>query len=139
MSERLLFLLNRVQHRLTTHVRRELKEQGLDLSKGQMGVLVVLHDGGEHTMGELRDELDIDRAALTRMVDKLESRGLVERRPDESDRRQVLIEATPRGASQAETVDRIFEAASRRIQQGLSEADVAAFRRVNVALLEKFE
>ena len=33
-----------------------------------LGVLVVLAQNGEHTMGQLRDELDMDRAALTRVV-----------------------------------------------------------------------
>jgi DNA-binding MarR family transcriptional regulator len=138
MADRLLFLLARVQHRLTSHVIRELKKVGALLSKGQMGVLVALRSRPEATMGELRDTLDIDSAALTRVVDKLQDKGLVLRRSNRQDRRQVLIQATEDGLRQAAAVVRVAKAANRRIQEGFSPGDLDAFKRVNAAILEKF-
>ena len=138
MADRLLFLLARVQHRLTSHVNRELKEVGLTLSKGQIGVLVALTERSEATMGQLRETLDIDRAALTRVVDKLEDRGLVERRIGERDRRQVLIRHTAEGRKQAAEVLRVVKAANRQIQQGFTPEELDVFKRVNAAVLEKF-
>ena len=139
MSDRLLFLLARVQHRLITHVNQELKKEGVQLSKGQMGVLVALTEQREATMGQLRDTLDIDSAVLTRVVDKLQDRGLVQRRSNQEDRRQVLIQATGEGLGQAAVVLRIFKAANGLIQEGFTSRELDAFKRVNAAILEKFQ
>lgn len=138
MADRLLFLLARVQYRLTSHVNRELKKAGVVLSKGQMGVLVALTEEREATMGQLRDMLDVDSAALTRVVDKLEDKQLVRRRSNQQDRRQVLIQATQAGLGQAAEVLRVFKAANGRIQEGFSARELDAFTRVNAAILEKF-
>lgn len=138
MADRWLFMLSQVQHRLTSHIQRELRREGLELTKGQMGVLVVLERHGETTMGRLGEALVVDRSAITRLVEKLETRGLVERRVNADDRRQVLIRATDDGLRQAVTVKRIFQAANRRIMDGFSDADLSAFRRVNAAILERF-
>jgi DNA-binding MarR family transcriptional regulator len=138
MADRLLFLLARVQHRLMSHVNRELKKVGVGLSKGQMGVLVALTQRREATMGQLRETLDIDSAALTRVVDKLEDKGLVRRQSNPRDRRQVLISATEDGLGQAAAVLRVVKVANRRIQEGFSPQELDAFKRVNAAILEKF-
>jgi DNA-binding MarR family transcriptional regulator len=45
----------------------------------------------------LLEEYLIPAATLTRQIDRLESLGLVERRPDPNDRRAVLVQLTPRG------------------------------------------
>ena len=49
------------------------------------------------TMGELAERLQVKHNAAVGLVDRLSADGLVERRPAESDRRQVYVALTPRG------------------------------------------
>jgi DNA-binding MarR family transcriptional regulator len=49
---------------------------------------------GPQTATAIAKETALTRAAVTALIDRLETRGLVHRRPDKSDRRKVLVEAT---------------------------------------------
>ena len=66
-------------------------------------------------MGELAEHLYCDASNVTGIVDRLEGRGLVERKPDPNDRRVKRLVLTPQGQTlwQAHH-DRIFDEARRR-------------------------
>ena len=49
-------------------------------------------------MSELAERLHCDNSNVTGIVDRLEDRGLVERRPAEHDRRVKMLAITPAGA-----------------------------------------
>jgi len=138
MPDRLLFMLSKVQHRLSAHIKRELKKEGVVLSPGQIGILLVLDLDRQTTMGHLGRSLDIDNAAITRLVDKLEKQNLVERRINPDDRRQMLIRITEIGLATAETVKKVAKTANNRIKEGFTEEEIAIYKRVNLAILEKF-
>lgn len=57
--------------------------------------LDILDRRGELTAGQLAGELGLTTGAVTAIVDRLESVGLVQRKSDPADRRKVLIELTP--------------------------------------------
>ena len=67
------------------------------LSIVQLHVLTILEATGPVPMGKLADALDVSVASATGIVDRMEQRGLVERRGDESDRRVVLVHPTAAG------------------------------------------
>jgi DNA-binding MarR family transcriptional regulator len=69
------------------------------LHRGTVLPLTVLHRIGPVRVSELADALGLDRTTVTRHLDELERRGLVDRRPDERDRRAVRISLTPKAAS----------------------------------------
>src|SRR5258705_1857829 len=62
------------------------------LSLINLKVLTLLEASGPMTMGHLADALDISVASITGVVDRMEARGLVERRRDAEDRRVVLVQ-----------------------------------------------
>jgi DNA-binding MarR family transcriptional regulator len=60
----------------------------LGTTRQQWRLLMNLAREGEgRTQAELADALDVERITLCRMIDRLAESGLVERRPDPSDRR----------------------------------------------------
>ena len=65
-------------------------------------------------LSELSDHLHIAPRSATEVVDALETRGLVERRPDPGDRRATLVELTerrqqrPRRDPRARRAERVF-------------------------------
>lgn len=138
MPDRLLFALSKIHSRLTAHFEKELKRLGIDLSPGQIGILLVLEQRGETTMGHLSRTLEIDNAAMTRLVDKLERQHLAERRINPDDRRQMLIAVTDEGLHKALAVKKMAQAANRRIEAGFSKQEMAVYKRVNQAIIEKF-
>lgn len=65
----------------------------------QLRLLGVLYTEGPQIMSELGAELQVTARYVTKLVDALESEGLLERRPHESDGRATVISLTPRGSS----------------------------------------
>lgn len=80
--------------RLSRRLRQETSGSG-DITPSQMSALVVLAQHGELTLGELASIERIAPPSMTRIAARLEEKGLLERRPDVSDRRvaRVVISA----------------------------------------------
>ncbi len=70
---------------------------GHDLSFIQWIVLMKLREGQAATASDLCRQMRYDNGALTRLLDLLESRGFVERRRSETDRRVVDLGLTAAG------------------------------------------
>jgi DNA-binding MarR family transcriptional regulator len=67
------------------------------LSIVHVHVLTILEDQGPLPMGRLAEALDVSVASATGIVDRMEQRGLVERRDDPDDRRVILVYPTDAG------------------------------------------
>jgi DNA-binding MarR family transcriptional regulator len=103
----------------------------LDLSPAQCYVLHLLDPEDPVPMGRLAETLSCDASNVTGLVDRLETRGLVQRRPSSYDRRVRVIALTRAGArTRAELQDQIAGGAC--ALRKLSPAD----RRTLVRLLE---
>src|SRR3954467_11158871 len=71
---------------------------GLQLSPAQCHVLHLIEPGRPLPMGRLADTLACDASNITGLVARLESRGLIQRRPSEQDRRVKVLHLTPIGS-----------------------------------------
>ena len=70
----------------------------LQLSPAQCHVLHLIEPGRPVPMGQLAETLACDASNVTGLVDRLEARGLVRRRPSAEDRRVKVLDLTPTGA-----------------------------------------
>src|SRR5712671_1134286 len=70
----------------------------LQLSPAQCHVLHLIEPGRPVPMGRLAETLACDASNVTGLVDRLESRGLVRRRPSAEDRRVKVLDLTPTGS-----------------------------------------
>jgi DNA-binding MarR family transcriptional regulator len=68
------------------------------LSLVHLNVLTALEALGALSMKQLAEAMDVSDASATGIVDRMEKRGLVERRHDVADRRVVLVHPTEAGA-----------------------------------------
>jgi MarR family transcriptional regulator, organic hydroperoxide resistance regulator len=68
-----------------------------DLSPIQCHVLHLIEPGRPLPMRRLADTLSCDASNVTGLVDRLESRGLVQRQPSPGDRRVKVLRLTPAG------------------------------------------
>jgi DNA-binding MarR family transcriptional regulator len=71
-------------------------------------------------MHEFAEALDIDRGATSRTTDRLLRLGLAERRPDESDRRYVVVRATAAGRRISRRIQRDRYALMQEVLSGLT-------------------
>jgi DNA-binding MarR family transcriptional regulator len=69
----------------------------LELSPAQCHVLHLIEPGRPLPMGRVAERLACDASNVTGLVDRLESRGLVRRRPSDADRRVKVLDLTPAG------------------------------------------
>jgi MarR family transcriptional regulator, organic hydroperoxide resistance regulator len=74
---------------------RAIGESGLTPNDAR-SLLTLRHTPGR-TMGSLADEWKCDASTATWIVDRLEAKGLAERRPHATDRRVKLVALTPFG------------------------------------------
>jgi MarR family transcriptional regulator, organic hydroperoxide resistance regulator len=84
--------------------------QEFDLAPMQLRALKELQPDGEVPMSALASVLFCDASNVTGIVDRLEARGLIERRPSAADRRVKMLRVTPEGARVRERlVERMSE------------------------------
>jgi DNA-binding MarR family transcriptional regulator len=74
-----------------------------------MGLVECTQEGEPYTISSIAGKLGIDPATVVRTVDSLEKRGLVERRRDRQDRRQVFVELTDAGHAVRREVQQRFK------------------------------
>ena len=107
----------------------------LDLSPAQCHVLHLIEPERPVPMGRLAQTLACDASNVTGLVDRLESRGLIRRRPSESDRRVKVLQLTPTGVRvRALLIERIQ--APPATFERLSPAEQRALVRILKRLLE---
>lgn len=84
-------------HSPATAMRHMRNWKGGALSLVHVNVLAVLDIDGPLPMRGLAETLDVSQASATGIVDRMEQRGLVERRHDDDDRRVVHVALTDEG------------------------------------------
>jgi DNA-binding MarR family transcriptional regulator len=112
---------------------REASRQALapwDITPAHLRALRVLMGDGVMRLSELSDHLHIAPRSTTEVVDALESRGLIQRRPDPVDRRATLVELTEHGASVLEASRAARGTEAERVFGRLSQTDRADLARI---------
>ncbi len=132
----------RTRESLRTHLRiatcynllmaeaRQRVVRGWNLTLPQFDVLAELAraDAGGFTFVELSRLLLVTSGNLTGIVDRLEEQGLVERRPDDKDRRVIRVALTEKGRRMN---DRMLPAHAADIEEILSFMPRAALNELN--------
>lgn len=106
LTKEVVSLILAMAQRLQQHATARAAEFEMTLSQAK--VLVEMDPDEAIPMGELAVRLKYDASNLTGLVDRLEARGALERRPDPDDRRVKEIVMTEEGA-------RLQEAFRRRL------------------------
>lgn len=112
---------------------REASHESLapwDITPAQLRALRVLARHGPSRLSELSDQLHIAARSTTEVVDALESRGLVQRRPDPLDRRATLVELTEHGESVLDAIRAARGSETERLFGRLSQTDRAYLARI---------
>lgn len=95
------------------------------------------------SLGQLGADLALAAPSMTRIADRLEERGLIERRRDDEDRRKVLANLTPEGRRLVDAIPLLDGTPIRIAVDRMTLADrkriAAAMREFNAAVMEAEE
>ena len=115
---------------LCEHKHRRMHEllDALGLYKGQPSMLRALWAEDGMTHSELAEQLDRCPATITKMVQRMEKAGFVERRSDPSDERLSRVYLTPAGRDIKAAVEDVWGAFEEQVVAGFTEQEIALLR-----------
>jgi DNA-binding MarR family transcriptional regulator len=89
----------------------QVKDDEPDLSVRQICILLTIYlEAPPHTVRDLAAKLSVSKPVITRALDSMGKLGLVTRRRDEDDKRNVLIQRTVKGALYLERLSDLIAA-----------------------------
>jgi DNA-binding MarR family transcriptional regulator len=127
----LAFLLSQVGIYASGRFAERIGE--LDLQPPEFRVLNIVDAGEGRSQQAIAEAIGAPPSRMVAIVDGLEQRGLVERRPHPSDRRVHVLHLTAKGRKLLARGREVAAEHERDITQGMSDAD----RKRLVALLQK--
>jgi DNA-binding MarR family transcriptional regulator len=95
LTSRLGYLFKHAQQALAEFTAPALAPY--DLTGRELAVLIVLDGLGPASQQEAARGLAVDRTTMVALLDGLEAKGIVERRPAEEDRRRNVVQLTAGG------------------------------------------
>jgi DNA-binding MarR family transcriptional regulator len=116
-------LLHQLARDVTTKLDRRLAPLGVTTQQA-----ALLHNAasGGASPSQLMEAVGTDTAGMTKLLDRLEAKGLIERRPNPADRRSVMIEPTERGLALVPELTPVFSQVARQLFEGFSDDEVAS-------------
>jgi DNA-binding MarR family transcriptional regulator len=129
------FILSKLAQRVIRLA--EAKMAALGIQTKHVGVLATIVERGPLSQKAVGEALLIDRTTMVQLADKLESLGLVERRPDPVDRRVSLLHLTADGESAYRQARSLVREAEAHLLDCLSAKDRRKLHRLLVRVLEQ--
>ncbi|MCJ8144605.1 MarR family transcriptional regulator [Ancylobacter gelatini] len=94
----------------------QVRDDAPDLSPRQLAILLSVYlEAPPHTVRGLAARLGVTKPVITRALDTMGQLGLVSRRRDEADRRNVIIQRTVEGALYLERLGDLVVATARSL------------------------
>lgn len=132
LSQYLAFLLASAHRHMRIGIGQSIGDE--DFSEEHWRVLQVLSDERGRSMGELAERVLLNGPALTKNIDKLVSRGVVQRAADPSDNRKVLVYISDLGLETVARLNERIDAHHESIEEALGPRKTSQLKR----LLESF-
>ena len=119
----------------TNHIKDRLLEQHLasamleeEITATQAKVLFQIYKFQSYRPSDIGKMLNVDKSSITRMVERLEKKALLERKPDPEDRRSCLLYLTDKGRAMVSQSLPLALNALNELEQALSDEEKAQLR-----------
>ena len=133
------YLINLAAQRLKYELHQTFQETGLDITPEQWAVLNRLWEQDGLSQVELAERTFKDKPGTTRILNLLEKKKLVMRRPDESDGRVMRVFLTQSGLDIREKLVSCAKAVLQKGSQDFTKEEVAQFKLLLNKLLKNLE
>ena len=122
-------LLRQTRDAMWARMTRELANAGHDLTFSQFIAIKKLA-AGTASVTDLARAADLNPGAMTRLLDKLEARGLLQRVADPADRRALHIHLTDAGCAMWRDIDQCGQRVRERALRDMDDATRAQLTRL---------
>ena len=124
------FVLDRTARRVKQYAQTSFAEKDFGITIDQWSVLKVLYNEDPMTHKELAEKTGKDQPTLTRIVDIIIKKELVERVEHPNDRRCLLVQLTDTGKERIKMLSPEIAAIRMKAWENLSEEDFKNFTRI---------
>lgn len=130
--EEVCFLYRVLEDRYVDLLKRSLRRQGLDdiIRPGFGFVLFALFEEEVLRPSEICQRTGLKASTLTAIVDQMVEIGLVDRRPDDKDRRAIQLRLLPKGEEIRDACYQILDENTETIGRGISQRYLEITKRV---------
>ena len=133
----LLYLLAAASEKASAEFHTEVRNRGFKVPEWR--VLACLHDGDGAMITSLTAYAMVEQSRLTRIIDRMCARGLVERRTDDADKRRVRVFLTDEGKTASDSLVDLARAHETNLLGALEDTDAARIKLVLQALLDRLD
>lgn len=130
------FWIHRVYQASRNEMYKAFRAEGEDLTPEQWAVLIRLWERDGVAQSELSEATFRDAPTMSRIIDGMETRGLLERRPHETDGRVRVVRLTRHGKSLQKKLVPLVEAIVNRMVDGIDERALVTTRNALRAMYE---
>jgi DNA-binding MarR family transcriptional regulator len=93
-------------------------------------LVLIANSGNGYTQKDLGEALEVDKVTMSRMIDYLVEKGVIERCIHKEDRRTVTLKVTPKGREILPRITAAFETLNNQSFRGVDHSDYETFMRV---------
>ncbi|HWU54860.1 MAG TPA: MarR family transcriptional regulator [Rhizomicrobium sp.] len=129
------FVLHDVARLMRTRFDQRAREWGM--TRAQCVTLMKLECRPGMSQTELAAILEVEPITVARLIDRLEASGMVERRPDPSDRRMHRLHLLPPSQSVLEEIAQYRTASVAQLHDGIRPEDWETAQRVLLQMKDK--
>ena len=127
-------ILHRLIHMSKYQASKRLDD--FDLKPSQAGILFVLSCNGKLSQRELAERIGITPPSMTVALRKMETRGYIEKEPDEKDQRIIRILLTEKGESCVEDIRTVMDEMEAVLYQNMTQEEKMLLRRLLLQMQE---
>lgn len=135
LSQYLAWLLASAHRQMKLGIAQSIADE--EVNEEHWRILQVVSDEQGHSMGELAEQVLLNGPALTKNIDRLVSRGLVQRAQDEYDSRKVLVYISDRGLEMVARLKISVDAHHEAIEEALGPRNSKQLKRLLERLIEE--
>jgi DNA-binding MarR family transcriptional regulator len=122
------FWIHRVYQASRNEMYRCFREQGEEVTPEQWAVLIRLWERDARSQSDLSEATFRDRPTMSRIVDSMEARGLIERHAHDNDARVRVVRLTRRGKDLKKKLVPVVEQIVQRMVAGIEEGELLTTR-----------
>ncbi|MDZ7760582.1 MAG: MarR family transcriptional regulator [Desulfovermiculus sp.] len=139
LHESTYYLIVRTSMHMKTALYRALHQADMGVTPEQWSVLCCLWEKEGLYLTEVTDKTGRDKYTISRIVNLLAKKGLVESRPDLEDKRRTNLYLTDKGRALQEPLTRLVEEFTAKLFQDFSDQDLEYTKRLTHGILNNIE
>jgi DNA-binding MarR family transcriptional regulator len=137
ISKYLAYLLASANRRMRIGLAQSIAAE--EVNEEHWRILQVLSDEHGRSMGDLAEQVLLNHPALTKNIDKLVSRGLVQRAADANDNRKVLVYISDLGLETVARLKKRVDAHHDGIEEALGPRKTSQLKKLLESFIEESE